>query len=889
MPTPFRVTGAFAGQGGAFIAQYSGALFVVALSSLATTSSAHSTIGIFKSTDQGETWSQVGSEITLPSSDDSTDSNIPVGDSEWIHGCLDVAFPTNPYGYIVHADPDHKLMVSRVNFEDEDFDVSGAAGPDIQDPAEEGNHDFLGWMIEQASDGSFGVLANLNSAGFDTDRVYAMSLSGDLNSWSSKAQVSGQTSGIDYTASGIARGTDGRVHGWIEAQDESDFTMCHAVVVGGGGGIGSALQDVVSFTDTGSPTTGAKIFQSPYVGAFNTDGEIAFLFANPGEGVGANFTLSAAHATSDDDPAWTIRVVDAADSPLNSYWAGFDGGVTFRAAYNVNNATDTLRVAQYASGAWGAPSENTVSGIEPYFVSARSTTLGVAVSFGRFLEGEDQLWFALLPNPSGVPDAYSQWVNSGRYGPWEWSGALFSMVFGNVAADQDNDYDFVPVLKLIKSTDGGETWTDVASETIDFSDDVLPEDFAYAPETFGTCQDVDFETNGYVYVAYPASDQHLYVKRLSLDDEAFIDTSVQGPDLPSYSDVDAGVSATDPPHILIEQNTAGNFALMYQHAAGVALDELQVYVVDLASDLSAWGTATKVNGQSSGKAYSPYALLRGADQRIHGLLWERDGTALAINHTLVLTTSGTLAATSWDAVWAETHASGHAPGILNGAPVASLSYDAAGTQTLVVLYTDNQGVGIGGPYYRLRAAIAASANSPSWSHSTVHDDGAEYFFYTATLCEDASGDPLAVFQPVVPNTIAFPAPTETLTATWNGSTWDAGEGLGFTAERLAATRHGLWFIRQAQTSFDTEYSYPLFFTQAHTGGGGGGGGEEQILTGSTIPSAELIYNTSGVTGGGLDTCGTPIAVEPSNACNPIDPDTPIPDAPASCVPQGYSY
>lgn len=394
MPTAYHVTGAYAGQGGGFIAEYDGALFIVALSAVAVTDSEHSKIGIFKSTDDGETWTRVGSEITLPSSDDSGSSNIAVGDSEWIHGCLDIDFPTSPYAYIIHLDADHNLVVSRLNLDTEDFDATSAAGPSVIHPSETGNHDFLGWMIEQASDGTFGILANLNSAGFATDRVYAMSLSSDLGTWSSRDQVDGQTGSIAYTGTSIARGTDGRVHGLVEVQDGSEIDMYHTVVIGGPGGVGSELQLIAE---------GEKIFKSPYCGALTSTGDIAFLFASPAAGVGTNYKLSAAHAASADSPTWSIVDVDTTASGFNSYWAALDGvpGGTFRAGYNINDSEDLLRTSVYSGGSWSSPLESSVADVLPFFVSARALTGGVGFAFGNAAVSDYDLYFVLLPIGSG--------------------------------------------------------------------------------------------------------------------------------------------------------------------------------------------------------------------------------------------------------------------------------------------------------------------------------------------------------------------------------------------------------------------------------------------------------------------------------------------------------
>ena len=401
MPTAVQVTGAVIGQGGAFgPVEYGGKLYLISLSAFASNLTDTSEIGIFESEDNGATWSQTGSTIEIPSATDAGGDTGPltVRDPEFLHGCFDVDWPTQPYAYIMHCGMSGGygcLFVTRFNASTGDFDDTSAAGPQIPITGSLGSHDFIGWMIAQADDREFGVLANLNTAGSATDRVYAMSLSADLNSWSGRDLVEGQTDG-QYTASGIVRGDDGRVHGWVERQYvdgfDTAFTMYHTVVIGGGGGIGSELQSVLSFFDTSAPITGPKIFQSPYTGGY-LDGEVVFICAQPGSGVGTNHHLVAARATSEDEPSWTVETVDNTSNSENSYWAGVGwDGSTIDVAYNINNSFDTVRFSTFAGTAWSTPADATED-VGPYFVTTQRIAAGLGISFGQ---NDYDLYFVLV-------------------------------------------------------------------------------------------------------------------------------------------------------------------------------------------------------------------------------------------------------------------------------------------------------------------------------------------------------------------------------------------------------------------------------------------------------------------------------------------------------------
>lgn len=399
-----RVTGAFVGQGGAFgPVEYAGNLYLIALSAYAETLTDTSEIAIFVSEDDGATWVQTGSTIEIPSATDAGGDlgAFPIGEMQFLHGCIDVDFPTEPYAYIIHCGLSGGygcLFVSRFNASTGDFDATSAAGPQIPIVDSAGSHNFLGWMIAQADDREFGVLANLNTPDIsELDRVYGMSLSADLGTWSGRDLVDGQVAGRVYAGAGIVRGNDGRVHGWVEelASSSTQTTMMHTMVIGGGGGVGSELESVYTFTDEDPPITNGKIFQSPYTGGYY-DGEVVFFAAKPGSGVGETYNLIAARATSADPPSFTIDIVDGTAAGENSYWAGVGSSASgIDVAYNISNAYDSIHYSIYTGSSWTTPTEG-VTDVEPYFITAGRFSAGLGISFGRFLSGENQLWFHVV-------------------------------------------------------------------------------------------------------------------------------------------------------------------------------------------------------------------------------------------------------------------------------------------------------------------------------------------------------------------------------------------------------------------------------------------------------------------------------------------------------------
>lgn len=428
MPTAVQITGAFIPPGGAFgPIEYGSTLYVFAMTSLAETQEENSVLGIFRSLDGGATWSQTGSTITIPSGDElgGIHGGFAVGDPEFLHGCLDVDYPTEPYAYIVHsglASSVGCVFVTRFDASAGDFDNTSAAGPEIPITGALGNHDFIGWMIAQASDREFGVLANLNTAGVETNRAYAMSLSEDLGTWSSRLAVPGQTDGA-FAACGIVRGDGGRVHGLIEKQgyeaEDSDFVLYHTVVIGGGGGIGSALQAITSMTDSSGIITGPNIFESPHTGGYLA-GEIMFVVALPPEGIGAEYNLFALHAPSEDEPTWEILSIDATYNAENSYWAGVSSSASVvEVAFNINNSFDSVMASSYDGSAWGAAVEAT-DGVTPFWICCNRIVAGLGITFGN---GDYDVYFVILGGggativgSAGIPSAEAFGKTHGIFG-----------------------------------------------------------------------------------------------------------------------------------------------------------------------------------------------------------------------------------------------------------------------------------------------------------------------------------------------------------------------------------------------------------------------------------------------------------------------------------------
>jgi len=587
--------------------------------------------------------------------------------------------------------------------------------------------------------------------------------------------VSGQVDDDDYAVSGITRGTDGRIHGFVW----SEFSTLHHVLLSTTGA--GSLEEI---------TAAEWNYRSTYSAALS--GTTIRVLCAPEIGTGN--TLRAFSAESADTPSFTEETVDASSgATFNSFWACLIGGAKHFAGYNLDDgANDNLFLSEY-SGAWTAPLEIEPT-LLPYFVTGQRMGDDLGFLFAQDGTG-DETYFLLYALPA-TELMYSQWINGGRYGPWKYGGAWYAICFLDVPADQDADYAFQPEIQIVKSTDNGTSWAQVGT-TITLTDDTVVEDFAYGAYTFGTALDLSFSTNGYIYVLYTGADKKLRVSRLNCVTEDWDLTGADGPDNPAF--VDATAAKDKRVFLLLEAATDGGFAVMVGYPLGITTDEAHVLVGRIESDLT-WGTLEPVDGQMVDRAYFPMGLMNGADGRVHGLLWEENATSLRILHTLVLAAGGSLANTTIEEVWAETHAFGHDPGIINGAPVACIGYfDGAVDRLMFLLMQD-----AGGSTFALAAAQAESEDSPTWTIDVVHSAGATGFFYTATLV-DAGGTPTALFHPWVGD-------AEFMAATYDGAAWSATSLTGINGERIAAVyvqgAIGCFLIEQVN---DTEYSYPLVF------------------------------------------------------------------------------
>ena len=632
-----RITGAYSPQGGGFgPVRYGTNLYAVLQSKTAALEGVDD-YALFKSTDNGATWAlaTAGQNVNTY-----IEGVAQVTDGNFMHGCLDNDFPTSPYGYFVHlntgaaAEEVPALLVTRVNFDTETFDTNSATGPNYytggvpegagNDPNKY-NPSEATWAIAQFDDGSFAVMASMQaSANFTRGRVQYMTLSADLSTWSARTEISGQADSDDYAVSGITRGTDGRIHGFVW----SEFSTLHHVLLSTSGA--GSLEEI---------TAAEWNFRSAYSAALS--GTTIRVICAPEIGTGN--TLRAFSAESADTPSFTEETVDnSSGATFSSFWACLIGGAAHFVGYNLDDGySDDLYLSQY-DGAWTTPLA-IESTLLPYFVTGQRMGDDLGFLFAQSGSG-DETYFLLYSLPTTA--MWSQWINGGRYGPWKYGSAWYAICFLDVPTDQDTDYAFQPELQIIKSTDNGTSWAQVGT-TITLTDDTVVEDFAYGAYTFGTALDLSFSTNGYVYVLYTGADKKLRVSRLNCVTEDWDLTGADGPDNPAFTD--AAAAKDKRVFLLLEAATDGGFAVMVGNPLGIAADDGQVLVGRIESDLT-WGTLELVDGQISSRAYFPMGLMVGAGGRVHGLLWERNGADLRILHTLVLAAGGSLTNTTIEEV-----------------------------------------------------------------------------------------------------------------------------------------------------------------------------------------------------------------------------------------------
>lgn len=317
MATAYPITGAtlFAMQQAPGPFLRGGNLYVVALSDATL---AAGRIGLFKSTDAGLTWAQVGSELELST------TTLPGAEQLYLGCCAGIS---EQYAYVAYLGAADRLYVSRADLDADDFDETSDAGPVVS--AGTGQPQVNRLTIAQATSGGFGLLVAVSSRSIvDSSqfRVSTISLSEDLGTWGTLTDVPGQSDPLDsYEPVGACRGVDGRVHGFFVELTTSGRQICHTVVVGDGSG---------SFTRIGSSLDATQVEVRAGVAAA-IDGTIGVLRADTAAGVGGPwYKMVLTSAASGSAPSFSTADIDATArlSPLFAA-AAIGTASTVRAIY----------------------------------------------------------------------------------------------------------------------------------------------------------------------------------------------------------------------------------------------------------------------------------------------------------------------------------------------------------------------------------------------------------------------------------------------------------------------------------------------------------------------------------------------------------------------------
>jgi len=311
---------------------------------------------LFKSSDGGETWAQVGSDVEVYS-------------ATAFGSCIDVDYPATPKAYVAYVGTDLFVYVRPVDFSLEDFGAESSAGPEI----EAGVEPVASLLIEQSTDGEFGLLHIIEDQdASDVRRTSISLLDATLSAWDGPTDIdtNGTTDGDAMAPIGIARGAGGRIHGFVNERVSGSESTYHTLVRESGGGIGGEL-DLI---ESDGQTIGSATF-------FGSD--IGLLYFTVG---GA---MRSAIAASADNPAFTLATVEAAGTGGFVMLAG-DGG--FEAIYD---AGGVLR-ARWDGAAWGTPDSIGVSS-PAFFFSARLLDDSALI---YSTDGSD-LWFIAIDVPPG--------------------------------------------------------------------------------------------------------------------------------------------------------------------------------------------------------------------------------------------------------------------------------------------------------------------------------------------------------------------------------------------------------------------------------------------------------------------------------------------------------
>ncbi len=308
MAGPFTITGAFApmlvvGCAGAY--RHGANLYAIAFLEDIPAPGVNSTLGIFKSTDDGVTWGAVGGTKTVVDSVTMGGDNFP---PRQFGCCIDSDFPTTPYVYVAYADSSGELTVSRVDLSADDWAGSSSGGPDLTDA--DYNSFVRGYAIEQdPSTGDFTVTftaetETTNNVAFTFQGLYACVLGAGLSGWTGPDLVAGQdteeTSGgtSSYHCHAMAKGSGGRVHAFVKRGELSGQSVAHFFALGGPGFVGSAFTTVASITSGGTDygQFAIGLADASLIGVLYTDDGLVLAATSP----------------SADVPSWTSTTVDPA-------------------------------------------------------------------------------------------------------------------------------------------------------------------------------------------------------------------------------------------------------------------------------------------------------------------------------------------------------------------------------------------------------------------------------------------------------------------------------------------------------------------------------------------------------------------------------------------------
>lgn len=384
---PVLVTDAIASNNPALLYgpwEFSGSLFAIAFTVRASTAGENSELGIFKSTDDGDTWATVGTTLTL--GDLATPFSLPVSYGEAASACETITFPSDPWVYVAHVNTSNALCVARLNLADEDWDATSVDGPDIVDGSVPGGSYVVRVMIEQSSAGAFGLLCNLIPTSELTDRAFTITLSEDLSTWSSRNEVA---SSDDCKIAGIARGTAGRIHGLVRVETApDDFDVRHILVRQTGGTPGGTFNLV---------DDGAEIALFGQATGVLFGSEVFFIYAQQDNGVGGPFySLATVRAASADVPSWTIDAVDPTSELSQFFFSALTtDGADLSVFWRGPGGSEIAR-QQWSGSAWGASS--TVVSDAGAGIAARPRAGGYGIFYT--LDGED-LWFERIGGAGG--------------------------------------------------------------------------------------------------------------------------------------------------------------------------------------------------------------------------------------------------------------------------------------------------------------------------------------------------------------------------------------------------------------------------------------------------------------------------------------------------------